>query len=96
MNPPHPPTDRAVEAFNVVLHQIKSEIVKSRRHWDKHEPKMWSRAAGLSDDELVSFTIEKDLIECRAAQTSYGVVILGKLRLPAVNDADGEGYVHVR
>ena len=79
-----------------MLAKIKSEILQSRHHWDHHEPKMWSRAAGLSDAALVDFTIEKDLIECRAAQTSYGVIILGKLRLPAVNDADGEGYVHVR
>ena len=96
MNPPHPPTDRAVEAFNVVLHQIKSEIVKSRRHWDKHEPKMWSRAQGVSDKDLVAFTIRDDLVEVRSAATSYGAIILGKIRLPAINDEEGEGYVHVR
>ena len=96
MNPPHPPTDRAVEAFNVVLHQIKSEIVKSRRHWDKHEPKMWSRASGISDADLVKFTIEKDLVEVRSGATSYGTIILGKIRLPVIEDEEGEGFVHVR
>ena len=62
-NEPHPPAENAIEAFNVVLPTIKSEIVKSRRHWDLHEPKMWSRAQGLSDKELVDFTIENDLVE---------------------------------
>ena len=87
---------RAIEAFNVVVHQIRSEIVKSRRHWDQHEPKMWSRAAGLTDAELADFNIERDLIVIRSSPTSYGQVILGKLRIPAVKDDLGEGFVHVR
>ncbi|KAJ2914392.1 hypothetical protein MD484_g6027, partial [Candolleomyces efflorescens] len=95
-NEPHPPAENAIEAFNVVLPTIKSEIVKSRRHWDLHEPKMWSRAQGLSDKELVDFTIENDLVEIRSAPTSYGVIILGKIRIPAVDDEEGAGFVHVR
>ncbi|KAI0766477.1 hypothetical protein BC629DRAFT_1538020 [Irpex lacteus] len=95
-NPPHAPHQNAIEAFNVVLPTIKSEIIKSRHHWDKHEPKMWSRAAGLSDHELTAFTIEDDLVEVRSAATSYGNIILGKIRIPAVKDAEGEGFVHVR
>lgn len=57
---------------------------------------MWSRAAGLTDAELVSFTVENDLVECRSAPTSYGTIILGKIRLPAVKDEEGAGFVHVR
>lgn len=95
-NPPHAPHQNAIEAFNVILPTIKSEIIKSRHHWDKHEPKMWSRAAGLSDHELTAFTIEEDLVEVRSAATSYGNIILGKIRIPAVKDAEGEGFVHVR
>ena len=79
-----------------MLHDIKAEIVKSRHHWNKHEPKMWSRAAGLSDAELVHFTIEEDLVECRSAPTSYGTVILGKIRTPAISDDEGAGFIHVR
>ena len=86
----------AIEAFNAVVHDIKAEIIKSRHHWDKHEPKMWSRAAGLSDHELIDFTIEKDLVEVRSAPTSYGTIILGKIRIPAVQDEEGSGFVHVR
>ena len=57
---------------------------------------MWARAAGLSDAELVNFTMEEDLVECRSAPTSYGTVILGKIRIPAVNDEEGDGFIHVR
>ncbi|CAA7261675.1 unnamed protein product [Cyclocybe aegerita] len=95
-NPPHRPQENAIEAFNLLLPTLKSEIVKSRRHWDAHEPRMWSRAAGLSDQELVAFKIAEDLVEVRSAATSYGTIILGKIRLPGVKDEEGEGFVHVR
>ena len=96
LNPPHPPHENAIEAFISVEHTIKTEILKSRHHWEKHEPRMWSRAEGIPDHELVTFTIHKDLVEIRSGVTSYGTIILGKIRLPAVNDAEGEGYIHVR
>lgn len=57
---------------------------------------MWSRAAGLSDHELTSFKIEEDLVLVRSAPVSYGTIILGKIRIPAVKDEEGEGFVHVR
>lgn len=57
---------------------------------------MWSRVSHLSDDELVAFTIEDDLVEIRSGATSYGTVILGKIRVPGVNDEEGGGYIHVR
>ena len=90
LNDPHSPTEKAFEAFEVVEHTIKSEILKSRHDWNKHEPAMWSRAEGVSDEDLVAFTIRNDLVEIRSAPTSYGTIILGKIRLPAINDAEGE------
>ena len=57
---------------------------------------MWSRAAGVSDKALTNFDISKDLVAVRAGQTTYGVIILGKIRLPAINDDQGEGFIHVR
>lgn len=96
LNAPHHPHANAIEAFNVVLRQIKHEIKKSRHDWNKHEPKMWSRVAELSDEELTDFTIEKDLVQVRSGLVSYGTIILGKVRIPAVNDESGPGYVHVR
>ncbi len=95
-NAPHTPTEKAFEAFEVVQHKIKAEIVKSRHDWDIHEPRMWSRAAGISNEDLVAFTIRGDLVECRSGPTSYGTIILGKIKLPAVNDEEGQGYIHVR
>lgn len=63
LNEPHPPQENSIEAFNVILPTIKKEILKSRAHWAKHEPRMWSRASKLSDAELTDFTIENDLVE---------------------------------
>jgi len=65
LNAPHAPHSKnAIEAFKLVLPTIKSEIVKSRHDWNKHEPRMWLRAACISDDELTSsFTIENDLVQ---------------------------------
>ena len=34
--------------------------------------------------------------QVRSAATSYGNIILGKIKLPAVNDDEGEGFIHVR
>ena len=41
--------------------------MKSRHHWDKHEPRMWRRASGLEDTDLVSFKIEEHLVEVKTA-----------------------------
>jgi hypothetical protein len=35
-------------------------------------------------------------IDHRSGVVSYGTILLGKLRIPAVNDSKGEGFVHVR
>ncbi|KAI0051914.1 hypothetical protein FA95DRAFT_1484390, partial [Auriscalpium vulgare] len=95
-NAPHKPHPNALEAYHHILPTIKAEIIKSRHHWNKHEPRMWSRAHGLSDEQVVGFTLDKDLVEVSSAPTSYGTIILGKIRIPAVNDSEGEGFVHVR
>ncbi|EEB97629.1 hypothetical protein MPER_03017 [Moniliophthora perniciosa FA553] len=58
LNEPHPPKENAIEAFEKVLDDIKKAIIESRRHWDKHEPRMWSRAQDLSDAELVNFKLQ--------------------------------------
>ncbi|KAG1770487.1 hypothetical protein EDD22DRAFT_866244 [Suillus occidentalis] len=92
----HVPGEDAKNAFDEVAEAIKESIKKSRRSWKiHHESSMWARAAGLSDDELTSFSRD-DLVQVRNGQASYGHVIFGKLRLPAVNDKLGEGFIHVR
>lgn len=112
-NAPHAPHDNAHEAFSIVLKQIKEEIEESRRKWDIHEPRMWSRASGISDKELVggldslkvirkpdaqgtseSEAWKEVLVLVRSGVTSYGQIILGKIK---VGTNDGKpGYVHVR
>lgn len=58
---------------------------------------MWARASKVSDAELTNFTIKDDLVEVRAGVTSYGTIVFGKIRIPALTtEADGEGFVHVR
>ncbi|KAG6920283.1 hypothetical protein DXG01_005052 [Tephrocybe rancida] len=96
LNAAHPPHANAIEAFTIVLPIIKAEILKSRHDWDKHEPKMWSRASGISNDDLINFDVGADLVEVRSASTSYGTIIFGKIRIPAINDAEGQGFIHVR
>ncbi|KIK67188.1 hypothetical protein GYMLUDRAFT_37253 [Collybiopsis luxurians FD-317 M1] len=96
LNEPHAPHPNSLQAFGHVLHDIKHAIVHSRRDWDKHEPRMWSRAAGISDEALVGFTLEEDLVTVRSAAVSYGTIILGKIRIPAINDDEGGGFIHVR
>ncbi|KAF7981885.1 hypothetical protein HWV62_31461 [Athelia sp. TMB] len=96
--PAHAPHPAAIEAFTAVEHIIKQEIVKSRHDWDKHEPKMWARVHDLTDHQLTHFNIAggSDLTLIRSGATSYGTILLGKIRIPAVNDELGEGFVHVR
>ncbi|RDB24770.1 hypothetical protein Hypma_007699 [Hypsizygus marmoreus] len=96
LNAPHAPHENAIEAFTIILPTLKKAIIKSRHDWDKHEPKMWSRAAGLSNEALTKFDIKKDLVEIRSGVTAYGTVILGKIRIPAIKDDEGEGFIHVR
>jgi len=96
LNAPHKPHENAIEAFHHVRHHIDAAIKKSRHDWNIHEPKMWSRADGLSDEELTAFDLKKDLVLCRSGATSYGTIIFGKIRIPAVHDEEGEGFVHVR
>jgi hypothetical protein len=79
-----------------VAHTIKHEILKSRHDWNKHEPRMWSRAAHLSDHELTHFDLKQDLVLVSSALSTYGTIILGKIRIPAINDDQGEGFIHVR
>jgi hypothetical protein len=95
-NKPHVPHPNALSAYHTVQHQIKAALVKSRHDWNKHEPRMWARTAHLSDDQLAGFHLEKDLVLVSSAVASYGTIILGKIRIPAVNDDLGEGFIHVR
>lgn len=96
LNEPHSPPEKAVKAFESVEKEIKSELIRLRHHWNKHEPRMFERVAGLSDHQLTAFEISKDLVEIRSGVTPYGTIIFGKIKIPEFSDAKGEGFIHVR
>ncbi|KAL8277674.1 hypothetical protein RQP46_009947 [Phenoliferia psychrophenolica] len=98
LNEEHAPHPSALEAFGQVEHHIKFELVKLRHQWNKHEPRMFQRAPvdTVSDEKLADWDLKKDLVSIRSGPTSYGTILIGKLRLPAVHDAQGEGFIHVR
>ncbi|KAK0552335.1 vacuolar protein sorting/targeting protein PEP1 [Tilletia horrida] len=89
----HPPTARAITAFKTIEGSIKNHMIKLRRDWNKHEPRMWAATEGLSDEELTNWTAEKDLVGTRAGAVAYGVIIFGRIRIPALSKS---GYVFVR
>ena len=45
-------------------------------------------------------TLGSDLLlsswQVRSAAASYGTIILGKIKIPAIQDEEGAGYIHVR
>ena len=52
----------------------------------------------MSDHELASFSAD-DLVLVRVATTAYGLILFGKLRIPAVasgGDENTPAYVHFR
>ncbi|PLW23512.1 hypothetical protein PCANC_07282 [Puccinia coronata f. sp. avenae] len=96
LNEPHSPNQHGLQLFENCVATIRHELVKLRHHWDKHEPRMFARAQSISDQDLCRFNIKEDLVLIRAGKTSYGAVVFGKIKLPAIKDAEGEGFLHVR
>ncbi|EGG13055.1 uncharacterized protein MELLADRAFT_101250 [Melampsora larici-populina 98AG31] len=110
LNETHSPDERGLRIFEHVSSKIKRELIRLRRHWDNHEvalgslcrlhsrpiPRMFARSQGISDHDLTDFSIKHDLTSIRSGQTSYGTVVFGKIRIPAVKDEDGFGFIHVR
>lgn len=94
-NDPHKPHPNSIEAFRIRLSDIKTAIFRSRRDWDGHEPRMWKRASGISDDQLIGdIELERDLVLVRSGETTYGLILLGKIRV-GTND-NQQGFIHVR
>ena len=51
--------------------------------------------AGLTDAQLADFDVGRDLVGVRTAETSYGVIVFGKVRVP-LRDGEGQAFIHVR
>lgn len=90
------PTAEDIAVFESVDKEIKHEIRKSRHHWNKHEPRMWQRASGLTDEQLLEFSLATDLVLVRSGEVAYGKIFFGKIKIPAISDDQGEGFIHVR
>jgi len=91
LTPSHSPKPPALKSFTALLPTIKHELIKLRHKHDKHEPQYFKSVSHLSDQELTSFT-EKDLVAVRSGKVAYGVIVFGKVRIPALSGA----YVFVR
>lgn len=84
----------SIQAFEQVSDTIKKAIIDSRKHWDSHEPRMWSKAKGIKDDELVNFDIKKDLVLIRAGVTTYGTMV--RLMKSELQDSSKDLYAEER
>jgi hypothetical protein len=107
----HPPKPSAIKSFTLLLPEIKKQLVHLRHKHDKHEPeviltcclsqltltlpKYFSAVSSLSDDELAGFTAD-DLVAVRAGAVAYGIIIFGKVKIPAAKLDSGSGYIFVR
>ena len=71
LSEPHSPKPATLEAFKTAFHDIKNGFHKARKHWDEHEPEMFSRVKGFTDHELLEgVNVEKDLVQVRIGETS--------------------------
>lgn len=94
LGPPHSPKEESINVFDEIEHELKKHLVHLRHQHDKHEPEYFQAVSHLSDAELASFSAD-DFREVRVAATAYGIILFGRIRLPAMPD-DGPCYVHFR
>jgi len=103
LTPSHAPKPASIRAFNELLPEIKRKLVHLRHEHDKHEPRYFRAVSQLSDEELAAFD-ESDLVAVRVGDVAYGLIVFGKVRIPAAkgafffvrlfvggSDKDGEG-----
>ncbi|OAA59831.1 hypothetical protein SPI_06029 [Niveomyces insectorum RCEF 264] len=100
LGPAHAPKPEAIHAFHEIEHELKKQLVHLRHEHNKHEPESFAAARHLSDAALVDFTAA-DFVAVRVATTAYGLILFGKLRIPALpTNANAGGpspaFVHFR
>jgi hypothetical protein len=82
LTPPHPPKPASIATFKKILPEVKRQLIHLRHAHDKHEPQYFQAVSALSDDELIDFD-EKNLIQVRAGNVAYGLIVFGKVVIPA-------------
>ncbi|CAK7203331.1 hypothetical protein SEUCBS139899_006062 [Sporothrix eucalyptigena] len=95
---PHEPKEASIKAFGEIEAELKKQLVHLRHEHDKHEPQCFASARHVSDHQLASFSAE-DFVLVRVATTAYGLILFGKLRIPALASGGGSStpaYVHFR
>jgi len=91
---PHVPKEESIKAFREIEHELKRELVHMRHDHDKHERGYFEAVSHLKDHDLAGFT-EADFKQVRVAVSAYGIILFGKLRIPALPDS-GPAYIHFR
>lgn len=82
LTPSHPPKPASIATFKKILPEVKRQLIHLRRTHDVHEPQYFQAVSALSDDELADFS-EHDLVAVRAGEVAYGLIVFGKVRIPA-------------
>ncbi|CAK7268096.1 hypothetical protein SEPCBS119000_002887 [Sporothrix epigloea] len=94
----HEPKEASIKAFGEIEEELKTKLIHLRHEHDKHEPQSFAAARQLSDAELSDFSAD-DFVLVRVATTAYGLLLFGKLRIPALARGGGDdtpAYVHFR
>jgi hypothetical protein len=78
----HPPKPASINTFKTLLPEIKRQLLHLRHTHDVHEPEYFRSVSTLSDDQLADFS-EDDLVAVRAGTVAYGLIVFGKVRIPA-------------
>jgi len=86
LSPSHAPKPASLRAFKELLPEIKKKLVHLRHEHDKHEPQYFHAVSQLSDHELAAFG-EDDLVAVRVGDVAYGLIVFGKVRIPAAKGA---------
>ncbi|KAI0965652.1 hypothetical protein F4678DRAFT_467333 [Xylaria arbuscula] len=99
LGPPHAPKEESIKAFAEIEPELKKELLHLKHTYLKHEPEYFAPVQHLPDTALTSFSVHSgDLTTVRAAQSAYGIHLLGKIRIPDIPDSDegAPAYLHVR
>lgn len=61
--------------YLLVLATTDAAAPCSRKNWDGHEEQMYARVKDISNEDLVDFDVEKDLVAVRAGSVAYGTIV---------------------
>lgn len=96
LSAPHAPGKSSLVAYAEFEGELKRVLRRHRSRSSVHQLPQFEAASMLSDDQLTSFT-QDDFEEVRHARVEYGNILFGKLRIPALAEANSRNcYIHFR